>query len=144
MSRRTNAILAVFLVDEAVDLAPQREGACGVAKHLFGVAETSAALVSSLLGPEKVARRDISLWCPATARTLAPCEIKRRTMATPRSPVAPVTMMLFPEIAWVYSYSSLKWMSHSDAAGCGDRDHPDRRRSMLPATRSGEGSARRT
>jgi hypothetical protein len=27
------------IVDEAVDLAPQREGACGVAKHLFGVGD---------------------------------------------------------------------------------------------------------
>jgi hypothetical protein len=25
----------------------------------------------------------------------------------------------------VYSYSSLKWMSDSDAARCGDRDHPE-------------------
>jgi hypothetical protein len=44
-------------------------------------------------------------------------------MATPRSPVAPVTMMFFPENSMGVLLSRLKWMSHSDAARCGNGDH---------------------
>ena len=36
---RAHGGLNSCIVDEAVDLAPQREGACGVAKHLFGVGD---------------------------------------------------------------------------------------------------------
>src|SRR4029077_11601284 len=89
---RAHGGLNSCIVDEAVDLAPKREGACGVAKHMFGVGD-----VCHTCFQRTGAREGSQTWCPATARTLAPCEIRRWTMATPRSPVAPVTMMFFPE-----------------------------------------------
>jgi hypothetical protein len=60
------------------------------------------------------------------AKTLAPCEIRRWTMATPTSPVAPVTMMFFPENSMgVLLFEFEMDVASSDAARCGARDHPE-------------------
>src|ERR1700681_4623285 len=40
----------------------------------------------------------------ATAKTFAPCAIRRWVMAVPRSPVAPVTMIFLPEKSMKFSF----------------------------------------
>src|ERR1700686_3402009 len=63
--------------------------------------------VSRTPGPEtSAARRDNPAVLKSTARTWAPCVIRRWVIAVPRSPLAPVTMMFFPEKSMRLSFSN--------------------------------------
>src|SRR2546425_620596 len=94
-------------------------------------------MVSRRPGPEHAAtRRGNPPALDPTARTLAPCEIRRWVMAVPRSPVAPVTMIFLPLNDIICSFSR-KWGQRV----AGVEIMVNRRRSMSPSTRGGAASS---